>query len=592
MLRQEMTGYRRDPASDMRTRQVAVCLIALCVSPLCGLAAPKDEAEAAAKAGDLALEESHWAVAVREYQRALDVYHTLPGTEALQAACLRHLGTAFGELEQFQKDVECQQEALRLLAALPGEDMQRARCLHCLGTAYFRLDQTDPAAEATRQALALYRKLPDTEADQAACLRNLGAMVPQALGADGKIDLTQQALELFRKLPATEAEQVICLEHLAVWYGDLRQNQRRTDLLLQALEMFRKAKGAEWDVPRCLSNVATSYVALGKHDDALRYFAESERLERELVRSAGPKQDRWVLDGVFLCEGNEGGAYRTRGREGDLYNAYRCLARALQVIEALRSRAATVLDLRTRHFSEKSWVYEDMIELLTEMRRQGLPVDPARLEENDPGFWDDFGLDVPRLWPGWRSYEEAAFHYSEALQARSAQELLTSQPLAYADPATREGWLRVNKLAAEEDTLLRQQRGADFAGDKAEVEALRARLQQVGLERRGLEAKLWSSIQLAQPRSLDLGEVQKLLAPDEVLVEYRVFASDVTFRGRLCILVVTRSGMKLCDVALPTLGPQMLALAWRALLNTDVNPEAGLATIRPPQPVLSDLVAA
>ena len=96
----------------------------------------------------------------------------------------------------------------------------------------------------------------------------------------------------------------------------------------------------------------------------------------------------------------------------------------------MRGSGATVPEWKAPHFAQMVWVYEEITDLLVQMRDQGLPLDPAALEEGDAGFWSDLGLPVPALWPGWGTVEEAVFHYSEAARARVLWDLLggTSAP--------------------------------------------------------------------------------------------------------------------------------------------------------------------
>ncbi|MCX7598286.1 MAG: CHAT domain-containing protein, partial [Armatimonadetes bacterium] len=349
---------------------------------------------------------------------------------------------------------------------------------------------------------------------------------------------------------------------------------RCIELTQQALELFRKLEGTESDQAGCLVNLGGACLATDRPADALATLAEAERMYRRVQRAAAGKGERWVPGAMCVVEAGIGRAYRLRGLEGDLYRAYRHCARAVCIIEDLRGRAATTPELKASYFAKVAWVYDLLIGVLLEMKRQGLGLKRDELEEQEKDFWKDLGLEMPRLWEGWESYEEAMLHYAEAGRARVAQDLLANQPLWLADRKSRRLWQRFNELVAQEAALqqalvgggsrlaagwLDADRGIALPAkgglDQEAVAALRGSLGRVSAERERVEAELWSTAfgQLARPPALRLKNVQGLLRDGQALVEYKILEEQ------LVIVVVSKKGVRVYEVDVPAAGP---AVEW------------------------------
>ena len=583
------------PGAQWNAGQQATCLFSLGVA-YGGIAAPEKqlaslqqalalfrqlagtEWEQAECLRNLAMAYSALGNATREaeaWQQALDLYCKVPDTEGERALALVNLGLRAAAAGQWQREIELVQQALELYRKRPGEELGQAGCLQNLGSAYGRLGDSLRQVQFTQQALELYRALPGTKRRQADCLQNLGA----AHTAAGKPDdykvaviSLNAALTLYRQLPDTQREQARCLADQGVAEAELGDADREDASYREALALYRKVPGAECEQADCLVNLAVARLKAHDPDAALPDFIEGERLYREAMKLAGGAA-RQVPEGLCKAEAGLGRVYRRRGQPEDLYRAYRCDARAIKIIEYLRSHAAVSPALKTAHFAQLVWVYSEMVDLLLQMKREHVPLTPEKLAEAEPQFWADLGLPLPALWGDWASYEEAILHFSEGSRARALGDMMANAPIADAPTEVREAWGRANDLLAQEQELAARTQeawrnrkptlAASLAGQYTEV--FQSRLQA------SLEFERLAFGGMAAPEPVSLAQARSLLAADEALAEYTLL------RDRLAILLVTRASTDLWEVPLSS-APEGTS-AGASAAGSDADIEARLGTL-------------
>ena len=393
-------------------------------------------------------------------KQAAALFEKLEGAERDLFGCLLSMGAAYGDLGQHQQEAETTEQALDLVRKLPDSAWEQAACLQNLGVAYGKLGDLGKKLDLTGQALGLFRTVPATTRKQAECLQNLGAAYLDLGHAGEALASTQQALDLYREVGGTEAQQAACLLNLGAILGEQGQMERELEVETEALEALRSLPGTERQQAECLTNLGITSLALGRHEEALAWLQNAEGLFRKLARDLGSADAPWVPEALVVAEAGLGKAYSTRGGEADLERAYLRYATAIHLLERLRTTAASAPEMRARFFGRLAWVYEDIIEVLVEMRegKDGLTPAPATWptvprptarvsgtegDENGgrslkvapttttagpprlPGLqtelgelWQDLHLPAPDLWPGWESCEEAILYYSEGARAR------------------------------------------------------------------------------------------------------------------------------------------------------------------------------
>lgn len=457
--------------------------------------------------------------AIAQYTRALQVYVEL-GLTKEEADCWTNMGVAHASLGEYQTAIGYYEQAMAAYEA-GGQEEEEAACNQNLGVAYKELGQIEKAIECFDRALKGFEAL-GLEREQADCWVNIATAQGRAGRHATAADLYLRALELYMKL-GLERETAQCRMNLATTYIDLRDYAHAMDHCEAALAVYEKL-GLAREQADCWMNIGIAQRGRGDTEASLDALERACGLYRKLARTATGGGRRWAPEPLYRAEAQMAQTLRVRGRPDDPYSAYRHLARAVGIIEHLRARAASTTELRTAYFAAMSWVYDEIIDLLVEMQDTGVPLIAERMQEDEPGYWEDLGLPTPRLWADWGSYAEAILHYSDASRARVLQELLSNRRVALADKATSELHRRWTALMAQERDVDERLAAALGAGDEAQVVAWRERAEGARRQREQVERDLsvtrWG--QVVQPRTLTLPQVRGLLGPGEALVEYKV----------------------------------------------------------------------
>jgi len=457
--------------------------------------------------------------AIAHYTHALEVYGELGLTEE-QAGCWTNLGVAHASLGEYQTAIGYYEQAMAVYEA-GGQEEEEAACHQNLGVAYKELGQIDRAIERFERALKVFEGL-GLDREQADCWVNIGTAHGRAGRHGTAAAFYLKALGTYLRL-GLERETARCRMNLATSYIDLRDYRQAEEHCQAALAVYEKL-GLAREQADCWMNIGIAQRGRGDPEGSLDALQKACGLYRKLARTAAGAGRRWTPEPLYRAEAQTAQTLRDRGRPDDPYAAYRHLARAIGIIEHLRARAASTTELRTAYFAAMSWVYDEIIDLLVGMQDTGVPLVAERMQEDEPGYWEDLGLPAPRLWADWASYAEAILHYSDASRARVLQELLSNRRVALADAATAELHRRWTALMAQERDVEEGLAAALGAGGETQAAAWRERAEGVRREREQVERDLsdtrWG--QVVQPRPLTLSQVRGLLRPNEALLEYKV----------------------------------------------------------------------
>lgn len=501
-------------------------------------------------------------------EQALALFRTLEGTQREQANCLVSLGWLYGASGQHQREIETMQQALDLFRSIPDTDWEQAVCLQDLAVACGKVGRLADKIALTCQALDLYGQIPDTQLDQAHCWHNLGIAYLAQNQLAAAEEALQRALSLLGNLPGSEREQARCLVSLGLVWGARGQSQRETELYRQAVALHRAAlaagpgQGKEADLAAALCNLGIALIIRGSLQEAETALTQSEALYLNIARTENVPGEPSIPEGLVSVEMSLGKIWRMRGggrgfagaaapaaSELAAYRdapwdcfcrAYRHSARAVHMVEYLRGRAATSPEMRAAYFQSLTWVHDEIIDLLTEMRQRDLPLASDQLGEPDTAFWEDLGFGaeggpaVPRLWEDWQSWDEAILHYSEAARARVLRDMLAAPAVPLGSEVAQQLWTHLQALRATEDQIAAQVRVAERT-DPARLPDLRQRLIATRLQRQRVHSD-WAQTALgavAEARPVRLEEVRGLLRADEALIEYKLLP------GQLVACVVT-----------------------------------------------------
>jgi CHAT domain-containing protein len=396
------------------------------------------------------------------------------GDSAGEARTLVNLAVARDTLGEPAEALSTYERSLARFREL-GDRAWEARTLHDMGAAYYVLGERDRAAASFEQALAVRRELGDRRG-QALTLIWLGRLAE----AEPAKALYGQARELARAAGDRRAESE-ALSLLGRSRLDAGDAPGAVEALREALGQVRDG-GSPRSLSRTLQDLAEAEVRLANLEPATAGLQEAVAV----ARGAGDREREFnALTALARVERSRGRLEEARARVGE----------ALAVAEALRERVPDP-DLRISMFASRRQAFELEIDLLME------------LEAREPG----------------RGYARQALAASERSRARALLDLLAgaSIDLAPSDPALRqrESTLLARLTARASQRIEGRGRAATPAGRTEidrELAAVAEELDRVEAEIRRASPGLAA---LIRPRILEAEEVQRLLDPDTLLLEY------------------------------------------------------------------------
>ncbi|HEY2294443.1 MAG TPA: CHAT domain-containing tetratricopeptide repeat protein [Thermoanaerobaculia bacterium] len=420
-----------------------------------------------------------------EPRRALDLFDQVlmslraAGDKRGEAYALENIAKSQLTLGEIGESLAHHRQALAAFREL-GDRWPEAGTLHNLGACYLALGELDRAGEHYEQALAIQKALGDRRGE-AATLDDLG-LIRQRLGEHRKArELYAQALELTRAT-GDRNQEAITLRLLGQASLALGEPAAALDSLRQAAAIL-DATGDR----------VQAGVVLRLTGEALALQGEPEKALEPLAR--GLSFSHAAGDRVGEAEALTSQA-RVERRLGRPREAESSLAAALPLFESARASIANP-DLRASFLAARRQAYELRIDLLLDLDRG----EPAA------------------------GHARQALEISEQARARSLLDLLQEARTNLregVDPALRERWLsaRERLQAKTERQLKLQSAGAPAERISAVEREIGSLLEEVEAAEAEIRRTSPRYAALVQPHPLRAEEIQALLDPDTLLLEY------------------------------------------------------------------------
>jgi len=496
-----------------------------------------------------------------KYLEALDAFRAANDWEG-EALALTELGLVNYGLGETRQAIEWTQQALKVWRA--GNDQYgEARVLNNLGAFHSNLGELQETIAYFRQALPLWRALGDMNGE-ARTLNNMSAAHFYLGEWQDMLTCSKQALGLWEQA-GDRASQPFALNTLGICYFELgdpvQALAHQQEALARAKSVIEKTDRSIKIEARILTNLGELFIAQQDQTQALRYLNESLTLRRqvedkegqamtladigfvhnragrkaealanydaalvlarangyrfveatilkkfgELFSQSEPMRARQSFRdsfGIFhAIEEKDAEAEVLHGlallerAQGDAKSARAHLETALALTEGLRTKVGS-LDLRALFFARKQDYFTSYIDLL--MQEHG--TDPAA------------------------GFDRQALQVSERARARSLLELLAEARADVRQGAPPELIARLQELRSlivgKTNRLLRQR------GDKATAEqiaASEAEIRRITAEYEQVQAHLRAHPRYAalnQPQPLQVAEMQALLDPQTLLLQY------------------------------------------------------------------------
>jgi tetratricopeptide (TPR) repeat protein len=420
-----------------------------------------------------------------EKQKALDYYNqALPlrkqvGDRNGIASTLNNIGVVYNSFGEKQKALDYYNQALPLYKQV-GNRFGEAQILHNIGEVYNSLGEEQKALDYYNQALPLRRQVGN-RSGEALTLINIGE-VYWFLGEKQKaLDYYNQALPLHKQVGNRFGE-AATLNNIGSVYDDLGEKQKALDYYNQALPLYKQV-GSRSGEANALNNIGEVYNSLGEKQKALDYYNQALLLHKQLGDRFGEASTLFNIS-------------KLEAEQDNFTSARANIENAIKLIEFIRTNVAGQ-DLRSSFFATKRNYYELYIDHLMRMHKAS-PKD---------------------------GFDSLALQASEQSRARSLVELLTE-----ANIDIREG---VDTILLEREKSLRQlindkaERLLGLKGRKNTEEQIAQLEKEISIlisESKEVENRIRSSspkyAALTKPEAVSLKDIQQLLDPDTLLLEY------------------------------------------------------------------------
>jgi CHAT domain-containing protein len=452
------------------------------------------------------------------YEEALPIRRTV-GNRSGEATTLGNIGAIYLYLGETAKAIEYYQRSLPLWRDA-GHVIGEASAHIGLGSIFSLLGERQQAFDSLHQALALSRGAGDRRGE-AYALYQLSRLYEEIGDHTKAIENGERALTLFRAV-ADRFGEGNTLNHLGVVHNALTERRRAVELFDQALIIWRASR-ERYGEANTLLNLGRLSEENGDQALAFERYTESLKLFQTLKNPRGQAIALTRLGAHFLAKGERETALdhynralplwreigdrsgeaaalanlaRAERESGKLDQARASIESALLIVEKLRGKLANP-KLRDSYLAATQSYHELSIDLL------------MRLHERRPS----------------EGYDGLALAASENARARGLLETLaetqagvdagTGGALSERRRVLRE---RINARAEYQDRLLREKPSREqIEAVKRELSALLDEAQEVETQIRTANPKYG---QLDSPQPLKAAEIQRLLDPDTLLLEY------------------------------------------------------------------------
>ncbi|HYO91461.1 MAG TPA: tetratricopeptide repeat protein, partial [Pyrinomonadaceae bacterium] len=352
--------------------------------------------------------------------------------------------------------------------------------LNNLGEVSSGLSQNEKARDYYEQALSIMRETKNRHGEGVA-LNNLGSVYRKLSQNEKAREYLQQSLAVAREIKNRHGEGQ-SLNNLGEVHRSLNQHELARENYEQSLAVMRETRD-RFSESIAHTNLGGIYLLLRQPEKARAHLDEALTIRREIGDSGGEVQTLFSL------------AILERDR-GNLSEALKRIESALAVVENLRT-TYTNQELRSIYFSTVQVYYEFYVDLL------------MRLHKEQPSA----------------GHDAAALQASERSRARALLDMLAEAGTDIrqgVDPrlvqSERSLQQQLNLKAQLQQKLLGGLHTAEQASVMArEIEELTAEYQKLKAQIRQSSPRYAT---LTQPVSLNLKEVQQLLDPDTLLLEY------------------------------------------------------------------------
>ena len=412
-----------------------------------------------------------------QYTKAFHIQQRL-GNKAGAARSLVNLGISSKNLGRYDKALQQLREAFAIFKEI-GSRSGVADCYGNLGVLFKNIGALKKAETYHTQALKIHEGIGD-EPGKGADLANLGVVYALRKQNDRALEFFDKARKIFEKT-GNKKEAAIAAGNAAALLAELDDPEAAKEKIKEASAIYEELK-YNAGLARCMLAAGTVELHQGRHEEARKYCEDALALSHE---SREPQL-------ASECSSELARSMVAQGKTSEAVEMY---TQAIRQMEKLRRNVGS-FQLASAFLHDRSDVYHELVALLAS--RAGEDADSAG----------------------------RAFRYLEKGRARSFLDMLTESGADVregADPdlLRREKFL-LARMAAINETIADEAAQGELG--EARRQALEGKLQDTETDYHRLEVVLREKCpkyaELYYPETLTARQVQEMLSPDDVLLEY------------------------------------------------------------------------
>jgi len=418
--------------------------------------------------------------AISYYEQSVSLCSGLEERDC-EARAYNFLGAAHASLGEIQSALDSYHKSAEIFRQR-GQIRSVIGLLNSSGALYSSLGEKERARSLFNEALTMSRKA-ESRQDEAAALTNLAELDHDAGQPEQARQLYDQAVRINREIKNRQGE-AVTLNRMGLIANSTRRSAEAVKMFEQALAIERELQTKPGEA-LTLHNLGAALFDSGDLRGALKYFTDALTAFRETENNSG--------EALML--------YRIASAQKKLSQiepAREQMAAALAIVETIRGNIASS-DLRSSYFATVQQFYDLYIDLLMTAHRR------------DPG----------------KQYNVAALQASEQARARSLLDLLHEAKADFRKAVDPKLLAREKELQELIGGKMAQQQQAFSDPGKAELaKTLGKELNSLTLEYETLQGTIREAeprfAELANAGALSLTDIQRLLDPETVLLEYKV----------------------------------------------------------------------
>jgi len=439
------------------------------------------------------------------------------GEQRLEAQIETYLGGVFDFLGDIAKS-HAHHERARVLAGRLGDKLTQGSAFNNIGKLLHDAGDYQRGLDYYLLALPLFAESP---ARRGITLNNIGVAYSSVGEPERALDYLQQSLEIIKTGPDRNAE-AVTLNNIGYAYNRLAKYKEAQDYYGQARAIVQKSGNRSLEA-QTLDLLGATYSDMGQPDKALEFHQQSLEIQRTVKNTRREA----------LSHANLGHVYRLLGQPQKALDHFnRALAISRNIGDL--NNAAIVLEDRARaqqqlgNFTEARKDVEESLSLIETVRAQSgsqsLRASYLASREKAYELYVDLLMQLHAKNPSAR-HDAEALQASERGRARSLLELLNEAPAdieqgVSVDLVKRAREIRqaINAKAQRQIQLTAQN------GNKQEIETFGKEIRALEDEYQQVQVAIRKAspayAELTQPQPLGLKEIQQLLEPNTVLLEY------------------------------------------------------------------------